>query len=263
MIKNKLVLQQHARLDVSNGQHQYYYRDRPIDHSVTTRLEKDILGTEFKAFLIASAIYKLCNKIRAKPDDTYKQDQLDNYDKYKDFKSAASIVQSWNDNRDRGTEMHKTIEMMLNGDPVENDMLTTSEIAIFVSFYHMFCKTYEPVAAEAVIIHEKISLGGCIDSIWQKRGGKPNEIVLVDWKKMGPCIIVDSDDKRCLAFYDLPSCTRVKQNLQLNVYAELIHRLTKYIVIEMFIVYIDVVNGLDVSPVPFYREETAAYIDSM
>lgn len=256
------TLQPGARLDTSNGQHQYYIDDRPVAGSVTQRIDEDIMKKKFNAPVVARANFKLCEKIRLEPSAMYTNDQLARFSKYSHFASAAAIVDAWSENRDRGTATHKLIELFLNGELRRGDEhLNTPEMAIFFAFYDHFIKTYEPLGTEAAIVYEELDFGGCVDAVWRKRGGDPYELVFVDWKKMGP-VLLEASSTRC-SFYQLPVCKRAKQEIQMNMYAEMTRRLTPYRVVQMLIVYLDVVNGLDIGVVEDRGDATAAYFDAL
>lgn len=260
------VLQPGARLDTSNGQHQYYIHDRPVAGSVTQRIDEDIMKKTFNAPIVARAIFKLCERIRATPDGVYTDDQLARFAQYKDFASAQDIVNAWAENRDRGTATHKLIELFLNGALLRGDAhLRTPEMDVFFAFYDHFIKTHEPVGTECAIVYEELDFGGCVDAIWRKRDGDPFELVFIDWKKMGPVLLEDvsSSSNRC-SFYQLPvGCKRAKQEIQMNMYAEMTRRVTSYRVVQMLVVYLDVENGLDIGVVEDRRDATAAYFDTL
>lgn len=260
----RITIQPGAVLNTANRAHDYTLHGVPVSSSVTGRVDRDILQSTFDSVRMSNAVFALCEKIRRAPDVEYTADQREQYRKHGQYQSAEEIAMAWERNRDRGTDMHKTIELYLNDELVPDDpRLQTPEMAIFFAFYRNFSVTHTPVATEAAIVMPEIDTGGCVDCVWQEKNGDPSELVIVDWKKMAPKVLDQRPSVPRCKFFDLPACDAAKKIVQMNMYASMIEAVSAYRVKRMFLVYIDVENGLDVVEVERRAEETAAYLSAL
>lgn len=258
-----IVLQIGARLD--RDTHKYFLDGVEMSSSVTKRIDDHITQKHFNGPLMSQNVFRLCEKIRRFPQAKYKAKQLAQFERHGKYKSAKEIEDAWKANQVRGTEMHATIEEYLLGQCLPGDSrLQTAEMGIFLSFHKWLVKSYEIVALEAVVIDPRLDTGGSVDCVCRRRDDPdPNNLVFFDWKKMAAEVMEFDEDKHMCKFFNLPVCKRAKHEVQLNMYAEMTERMTKYKVVGLYIVPIDVELGLDILPVERRKTETAAYFSSL
>lgn len=256
-----IELQPGAHMVVST--HRYYLYDSEMDASVTERIERDIMQEHFESRKVATYVFELCQRMRANPEAPWTDKQRTQLAKHGRFNSVDEIQQAWEANRDRGTEMHKTIELLLTRKcKLSDPRVQTPEVEQFLRLYRdWLTREYDVIATEAPIVMPAISTGGTIDAICRRKDAKNrHEVMLVDWKKIPP---VEMDWSRPLCeMFLLPKCTRAKHEIQLNLYADMIEAMTDYRVTRMVVVYMDAENGMDKIDVP-RRAETKLYIDTL
>ena len=246
-----------------SDEHKYTLDGVQMQASVTERIAQHITGNEFDAKSQSEGLFSLCQQIRANPDGRWTAKQRATFETYKGFITPEDIATAWEENRQRGTQMHKTIELLLKGaisPRVPEAQL--KEIAHFKHFYNWFSRDHEVVASEAIIIMPEISTGGTIDCVWRpKHREHPNDIILVDWKKMPPALMQPTKPR--VKFFPLPNCKRTEQEVQLNMYAHMVESMTTYRVVRMMVVYLDPnFDTWDIANVPRYAE-TADYVASL
>lgn len=224
--------------------HKYYLYDTPMDTSVTQRIANDITNERFDSAVMSTHVFNLCERIRANPTAHWKEKQLEQFRKHGQYTSPQAIAEAWERNRDNGVMTHETIEFLLSGQRLANpSRIETPEIKLFIQFCDSWLlkNNYQVVAVEAPIVMPSISTGGTIDCICRRTTDKQNEIMIIDWKTMPP-VVMEPGEKMC-EFFLLPNCKRAKQEIQLNLYAEMIEAMTEYKVTRMILVYFDV--GMD------------------
>ena len=215
-------------------EHQYFYNDKQLI-SVTTFIGH-VLFEPFDEI-------KISEIIALKPN-------LPKTDKYYG-KNALEIREIWENDRNHGINMHKTIENYLNGNTLSDNELNSKEFKMFKQFEHDHINKSLPLISECKIFDKDLEMAGTIDMIYKLN---ENTVILYDWKRINELKksnvyksgIVDAT-KNC------PDCDRIRYSIQLWLYKYILEKNYNVTVQKMYLVL------LHPSQNTYIREEIKTY----
>lgn len=194
-----------AKIFFDEEPHIYYIDGVRVDTSVTSFIHN------FFPHFNAKKIAKMCFD-KAKRDEN---------SKYRNM-SIEDILQSWEENRDdaanKGTFMHKSIELFYNEMEVNND---TKEWGYFKNFQEAH-KNFVPYRTEWEVYHEELNLAGSIDMTYLN---KDDTLDIFDWKRSRE-IKKGSNEWGYIPIDHIPNSNFWHYSLQLNMYKYILE--TKY-----------------------------------
>jgi hypothetical protein len=215
-------------------EHKYFYNDKEFI-SVTT--------------FIGNVLFEPFDEIKISEIIALKTD-LPKTDKYFG-KNALEIREIWENDRNLGINMHKTIENYLNGDSLSDDELNSKEFKMFKQFENDHINTSLPLISEFRIFDKDLEMAGTIDMIY-----KLNEknVILYDWKRINDLKksnvyqsgIVDAT-KNC------PDDDYTKYSIQLWLYKYILEKNYSVIVDKMYLLLLHPTQNT------YIREEIKTY----
>jgi len=195
--------------------HRYFVRGQPVPVSVT-ELGKRAVPREHQ-FNPEKIVKKNLRSWRANASSKYHQLVAD----VNDEQALANVQELWNSNRDSGTGLHKCIEEMLNGEPVDRAEDYSVELTQFrAALEGMRREGVVPARTELSIFVEdaqgKPVVAGQIDLLVKDEDG---DYHIVDFKRTANDLrpFASSFGKRFLD--DKPLNDHHKYSLQLSLYS--------------------------------------------
>ena len=184
--------------------HIYYVDDKKVGTSCTT-----LIHTFFPSFN-EKEVSKNCVKYHFN-NETSKYYQ----------KSQNDILNMWEDNRkeaaEKGTFMHKSIELFYNDEPYDNSNI---EFKYFEKFFtdnpHL-----EAYRTEWEVYDEELDLAGSIDMVYKNKD--TNNFDIYDWKRSKE-IKKDSRDNAFSPIDHIPNSNFWQYSLQLNIYKYILEK---------------------------------------
>lgn len=188
--------------------HIYYVHGKAAKTSVTT-----LIHHYFPKFDADKIIDKMQNSRNWKKNKYYP-------------KTKEEIKEMWKKTGDeaceKGTYMHKTIELFYNG--TDDETNTTEEYKMFKNFQNDIGKKFKPYRTEWEVYYEEYDLAGSIDMIYENEDGT---LSIYDWKRSKEIALDNSyGEKGLYPLEKLPHCNYVHYSLQLNTYKHILE--TKY-----------------------------------
>lgn len=163
------------------------------------------------------------------------------YARYGHCRTAEDIRKEWDITRDKGTFMHRLIELYYNrvfeGELARHSALNTREFQQFLRFdaKHVRACGYAPFRTEFTMYRYEI--GGQIDMLYQHvddanaTDDRRFRLWMVDWKRKFE--LGDHGEPLRAPFADMPPGDRTKFTIQLNTYKAMIEATTPYRIVRM------------------------------
>jgi hypothetical protein len=166
--------------------------------------------------------------------------------RYGHCRTVEELKHAWNVNRDKGTFVHRLLELYYNGDL--NGVLSTHsalqlpEFKQFLNFdrREVEAKGYVPFRTEFTMY--KLEIGGQIDMLYQRKedvhatDGRQYDLWMNDWKKKHE--LGNHGDPLRPPFADMMPGDRTKFTIQLNSYKNMIETQTPYRIRRMTILMV-------------------------
>lgn len=231
---NKTSFKNDEIFKFNETEHQYFYNDKQLI-SVTT--------------FIGNVLFEPFNEIKISELVALKTDRPKN-DKYYG-KNALEIRKMWENDRNLGINMHKTIENYYNGNTLSDNELNSKEFKMFKQFEHDHINTLIPLISECKIFDKDLEMAGTIDMIYKLN---ENTVILYDWKRINELKKsnvyqngITEATKNC------PDCDFVRYSIQLMLY--------KYILEKNYNVSVDKMYLLLLHPsqTKYHKEEIKTY----
>jgi ATP-dependent exoDNAse (exonuclease V) beta subunit len=164
--------------------------------------------------------------------------------------TKEEIIQDWEDNKNyaanKGTMMHRDIELFYNDIEIEND---SEEFNYFLDFHNEHTNL-KPFRSEWEIFCEELKLAGSIDMCFDDDG----EIVIYDWKRSKDIKEVNAWENGFYPLTHIPHANYWHYSLQLNIYKALLEKHYGVKVKEMYLLWLhpnnDSYKKLKVSHLP-------------
>lgn len=161
-------------------------------------------------------------------------------------KTLEEVKEMWQDGQRRGTFLHRQIELFLN-DALEEKIYSehgNEEAKKSVEFNH-FLNFFNKRVKDKLIVYRtewrifsaKHRISGTIDAVVIPNKNKPNEVVILDWKRTKNIYKYGFNNKKMLQpLNSLDDCNFVHYSLQLNSYKKILEEFYGLKVIGMYLV---------------------------
>lgn len=140
-------------------------------------------------------------------------------------KSKDEIKSIWDQNRvsasTSGTNMHKAIELFLNGEIEFSELEKNPEMKHFVSFYNNYGNKLKSYRSEWMIYDSELKIAGSIDYVTLN---DDQTLDIYDWKRSSE---IKKENKWQYGKYPIqhiPDCNYWHYSLQLNLYRALLEK---------------------------------------
>lgn len=162
----------------------------------------------------------------------------DNWPQSKYFgKSKDEIKSLWDQNRiiasTSGTNMHKNIEMFLNGEIQLSELEPNPDMKHFVSFYNNYGNKLKSYRSEWMIYDSDLKIAGSIDYATLN---EDQTLDLYDWKRSTEIKKENRWQSGKYPIQHIPDCNYWHYSLQLNLYKALLEKNYQKKIRSMFLV---------------------------
>jgi len=169
-------------------------------------------------------------------------------EKYKGM-TDDEIKKSWNENgkqaSERGTRLHKTIEIFYNEYAKNENVLdfclesgpaiNTKEFQHFLTFHNTIKHRLEPFRTEWSLFRKDLKLAGQLDMLYRLKKN-PTKFALYDWKCVQEIKTENRFEKGYNGLRHLDHCNYFHYSIQLNIYKRILETLYDLHIVEMFLV---------------------------
>lgn len=221
----------------NEAEHAYYVNGKKI--SISSTKFKSLFFPAFDGHKLVRSMFQRSGVVGR----VYKAKTKSPYDGM----TANEIIQSWDDNKDNGTEFHHCMELLLNENmnvieytkvKIENKLNEYARERNYekshLKFNHvsnvvhkMFKRGWVPYRVEWTIYDEQSDIAGTIDAVFEREGYKSTEYAIIDWKTVKSVNSLQGNwGKMCkYPFKNLKANKESEYTIQINLYR---HILEKY-----------------------------------
>lgn len=157
--------------------------------------------------------------------------------KYKEFKTAQEIVDSWDRRSELGTDLHANIEDLINEVKEPRPVSATNQQIVrrFADFWRLGQYSFIQTRCEWMVFDEESEIAGTIDFVGFL---SETEVVVWDWKRVKDVYFSGFGGKKGIAepCLDMDDCNFNKYMLQLHTYSNLLERKYGLKVLEVYII---------------------------